>query len=88
MAARAPLAKLEATGPSRDAWTALAKKIDPKMWEIELACRWDTLHARDHLLAVISPEGGLALTRFVEDQKKGLTFHTTKSGLDRFRQPQ
>ena len=88
LAARAPLAKLEATGPSGEAWTALAKKIDLKMWEIELKCRWDTLHARDHLLRVFSPEGGLALAGFVEEQKKGLTFYTTKSGLERFRQPQ
>jgi hypothetical protein len=85
--ARAPLAKLEATGPTKEAWTKLAKQIDARMWEVQLACRWDTLHARDRLLATVNPEGGMALTRFVEDQKTGLKFTTTKGALDRFRQP-
>ena len=57
------------------------------MWEIELACRWDTLHARDRVTATISPAAQLALTHFVDSEKTGLTYHIPKAGLDRFRQP-
>jgi hypothetical protein len=88
LAAREPLAQLEATKPTRKDWIALARKIDPVMWEIELACRWEILHARDRLVEKLTPETRLALETFVESQKAGTSFTVPKNGLDRFRQPQ
>jgi hypothetical protein len=54
-AAREPLAKLEAAKRPQAEWVAVGKEIAPKLWEIELACRWDTLHGRNRVIATFTP---------------------------------
>jgi hypothetical protein len=86
--AREPLAALERTGAGSKSRIAVAKEVDTVMWEIELGCRWETLHARDRVLERLNPNGRAALLAFVESRKAGLSFTVPKNGMDRFRQPQ
>jgi hypothetical protein len=68
-----------------------AKKIEDLAKEVRalnLECRWETLHARDRLLAGLSPEGQVALTAFVESTKAGTTVSVPRKDLARFREPE
>lgn len=86
--ARAPLAKLEAAGVPMKERLSTMRDVDARMWKIELACRWETLHARDRILERLSAPAQTALIAFVELKKGGLSFSVPKGGLERFRQPQ
>ena len=88
VALRTPLTKLETTNPSKEEWLRLARKIDAQMWEVQLGCRWDVLHARDRVLEQLTPEAQMMLHALVEQRKAGLSFEVPRNGLDRFRQPQ
>jgi hypothetical protein len=68
-----------------------AKKIEDLAQEVRalnLDCRWETLHARDRVLAGLSPEGQVALTAFVESTKTGTRVSVPRKDLTRFREPE
>lgn len=56
--------------------------------EIHVDCRWQTLHARDRLLAQLRPDVGAELIRFVEDMKTGTTLSMPAKELPLYRQPE
>ena len=62
--------------------------INAKQREIQLDCRWETIHARDALLERLRPEGQTALITFVEDTKQGTKATVSKRGLAHYLQPQ
>jgi hypothetical protein len=62
--------------------------INAKQQEIQLDCRWETLHARDRLLERLRPEGQTALIAFVEDTKGGARVTIPKRELAHYLQPQ
>jgi len=62
--------------------------INAKQQEIQLHCRWETLHARDRLLERLRPEGQTALIGFVEDMKGGTRVTVPKRELAHYLQPQ
>jgi hypothetical protein len=62
--------------------------LDTRLRELTLECRWATLHARDRLLEVLSPEGGSALRAFVASTKTGTSLSIPKKDLARFLEPQ
>ena len=64
------------------------KAVDAKMHAITVECRWKTLHARDRILEGLNPEARIALIKFVEDCKQGITVTVPKSGLARYLEPQ
>jgi hypothetical protein len=68
--------------------TDQAKIVNEKTREINLDCRWQTLHARDRVLAGLSPEGQAALVAWVESNKAGMHVSVPKRELAFFRQPQ
>jgi hypothetical protein len=67
-----------------------AKKIDERTREIQIECRWQTLHARDRLLAALedNPEGQMALIQWVESTKSVTRVSVPKAELAHYRQPQ
>ena len=86
--ARAPLFALEQAGAEPTVRFAKARELDPVMWEIELGCRWETLHTRDRVLDQLTIEGRTALAAWTESRKAGLKSYVPKAGLERYRQPQ
>lgn len=87
LGAREPLTRLEAARiPLKDRLDAV-REVDARIFAIDLACRWEALHARDRLLAALSPASGSALSGYVEETKRGLRIQVPKNGLERFRQP-
>jgi hypothetical protein len=62
--------------------------VDAKMHAITLECRWKTLQARDRILEGLNPEARIALIKFVEDSKQGMTIKVPKNGLARYFEPQ
>lgn len=62
--------------------------INAKQREIQLDCRWETIHARDGLLERLRPEGQTELIRFVEDMKGGTKVRISKRELAHYLQPQ
>jgi hypothetical protein len=62
--------------------------VDTKMHAITVECRWKTLHARDRILEGLNPEARIALIKFVEDCKQGITVTIPKNGLARYFEPQ
>lgn len=64
------------------------KSVDVKMHAITLECRWKTLHARDRILEALNPEARIALIKFVEDSKHGMTIKVPKNGFARYLEPQ
>lgn len=62
--------------------------IGARQWEIQLDCRWQTLHARDRLLERLRPEVQTELIAFVEAMKVGTTVVVPKKELGQYRQPQ
>jgi hypothetical protein len=59
-----------------------------EVWDLTLECRWATLHARDRVLATVSPDAQVALNAFVESTKAGTTISIPKKDLARFREPE
>ena len=55
---------------------------------IKLQCRWGALHARDRILAAISPAVRTALMEFVESIRAATTVDILKRDLAFFLQPQ
>ena len=86
--ARAPLFALEQAGAEPTVRFAKARELDPVIWEIELGCRWETLHTRDRVLDQLTIEGRTALVAWTESRKAGLKSYVPKAGLERYRQPQ
>jgi hypothetical protein len=62
--------------------------INAKQREIQLDCRWETIHARDALLERLRPQARTALITFVEDTKQGTKSTVSKRGLAHYLQPQ
>jgi hypothetical protein len=68
--------------------TEEAYQINEKTKEINLDCRWQTLHRRDKLLESLTLEGRTALVNAVESIKAGMSVSVPRSELAFYRQPQ
>ena len=64
------------------------EELDKEVRELSLECRWETLHARDRVLAGLSPDAQASLTAFVESTKAGTSLSIPKKDLARFREPE
>ena len=73
---------------SRQSRQEKLEELDKEVRELSLDCRWETLHARDRVLAGLSPDAQAALTAFVESTKAGTSFSIPKKDLARFREPE
>jgi hypothetical protein len=62
--------------------------LDAKVREISVACRHETLHARDRVLAALNPEAATALMAFAESTKSGTSISLPKKDLARFLEPE
>ena len=62
--------------------------LKARQQDIHLACRWQTIDARDRLLEKLRPEVQTELIRFVEDTKAGTTMSMPAEELPFYRQPQ
>ncbi len=62
--------------------------IDRQVRELSIDCRWQTLHARDRLLAGLNPDAQVALIAFVESTKAGTSLTIPRTQLARFREPE
>jgi hypothetical protein len=67
---------------------ATGEAIRTRNDEIEMDCRWQTLHARDRVLAALTDASRLALGKWVESLKAGKTISVPRKDFDRFRLPQ
>jgi hypothetical protein len=65
-----------------------AKVVNERTREINLDCRWQTLHARDRVLKGLRPEGQAALIAWVESNKAGMQVSVAKRELAFFQQPE
>jgi hypothetical protein len=63
-------------------------EINAKNQAIQIECRWRTLDARDRLFKTLSPEGMIALSTWIEQQKTGIQSYVPKGGLAHYRLPQ
>jgi hypothetical protein len=68
--------------------TEKAAEINRRHAEIQIDCRWQTLHARDRVLERLNPEGRSALNAFVESTKAGTRVTIAKRELAHYQQPQ
>jgi hypothetical protein len=68
--------------------TAKAAEINRRQADIQIGCRWQTLHARDRLLERLNPEARIALSAFVESTKAGTRVTIAKRELAHYQQPQ
>jgi hypothetical protein len=62
--------------------------VDARVREITVACRRETLHARDRLLASLNPEAAAALMAFAESTKAGTSTSLPRKDLARFLEPE
>ena len=62
--------------------------INRRQEEMQIECRWQTLHARDRVLERLSPEGRAAFIAYVESTKAGTKVTIAKRDLAHYRQPQ
>jgi hypothetical protein len=62
--------------------------VDATMREITVACRRETLHARDRILAGVNPEAAAALMTFAESTKAGTSTSLPRKDLARFLEPE
>ena len=76
--------RLLALKPDGDKDTTLVQRSQA----IRLQCRWGALHARDRILAAISPAVRTALMEFVESVRAATTVDILKRDLAFFLQPQ
>ena len=56
--------------------------------DIVMECRWQTIHARDRVVAALSDASRLALRQWVESLKAGASITIHKNDLARFRLPE
>ena len=62
--------------------------VDAKIRAISLECRWETLHARDRVLAALNPAAATALAAFAESTKTGTSISVPKKDLARYLEPE
>ena len=62
--------------------------VDARVREISVACRRETLHARDRILAGLNPEAAAALMAFAESTKAGTSMSLPRKDLARFLEPE
>jgi hypothetical protein len=62
--------------------------VNAKQREIQIDCRWQTLHARDRVLERLGPEGRAALIQFVESLKAGTKVTVSRRELAHYQRPQ
>jgi hypothetical protein len=62
--------------------------INAKQAEIQIECRWQTLHARDRILERLRSEARAALIAFVESLKAGTKVTVSRRELAHYQQPQ
>jgi hypothetical protein len=62
--------------------------VDARVREISVACRRETLHARDRLLAGLNLEAAAALMAFAESTKAGTSMSLPRKDLARFLEPE
>jgi hypothetical protein len=62
--------------------------VDGRVREITVACRRETLQARDRLLASLNPEAAAALMAFAESTKAGTSTSLPRKDLARFLEPE
>ena len=62
--------------------------VDGKIRAISLECRWETLHARDRVLAALNPAAATALAAFAESTKSGTSISVPKKDLARYLEPE
>jgi hypothetical protein len=62
--------------------------VDARVRETTVACRRQTLHARDRLLAGLNPEAAAALMAFAESTKAGTSMSLPRKDLARFLEPE
>jgi hypothetical protein len=55
--------------------------------EVILDYRWEVLRARDRLLASLSPEGEMQLSRWMNERRPNISARVPRGELDFFRQP-
>jgi hypothetical protein len=65
-----------------------AAVVDTKVRAISVACRRETLHARDRILAALNPEAAAALNAFAESTKSGTSLSLPKKDLARYLEPE
>lgn len=65
-----------------------AAMVDDRLHEINVACRWDTLHARDTVLSGLNPAAAAALRAFAESTKTGTSISVPRKKLPRFLEPE
>jgi hypothetical protein len=68
--------------------TETMASVDAKVREISVECRWETLRARDRVLAAINPEAAAALVAFAESTKAGTSISLPRKDLARFLEPE
>jgi hypothetical protein len=69
-------------------FTNEAVEINRRQVEIQIECRWQTLHARDRVLERLGSQGRTALIGFVESMKAGTKVTVPKRELAHYLQPQ
>jgi len=62
--------------------------VDAKVRAISVECRWETLRARDRVLAGLNPEAATALAAFAESTKAGTTISLPRKDLARYLEPE
>ena len=62
--------------------------VDGRVREISVACRRETLQARDRILAGLNPEAAAALMAFAESTKAGTSMSLPRKDLARFLEPE
>jgi hypothetical protein len=68
--------------------TDTVASVDAKVREISVQCRWDTLRARDRVLAGVNREAAAALAAFAESTKDGTTISLPRKDLARYLEPE
>ncbi len=62
--------------------------VDTRVREITVACRRETLQARDRILAGLNPDAAAALMAFAESTKAGTSTSLPRKDLARFLEPE
>lgn len=62
--------------------------VDAKVRAVSVECRWETLRARDRVLAGLNPEAATALAAFAESTKAGTTISLPRKDLARYLEPE
>lgn len=62
--------------------------VDAKVRAISVECRWETLRARDRVLAGLNPAAATALAAFAESTKTGTSISLPRKDLARYLEPE